>query len=194
MILSPTKVLCLALLGCVATTQHASGKNDPEFCASYADLIVSGRTNEVADTIFTDWQNLSRPSIKNHFCSFYRFGFSAGAYFLDLKVSVGGVKFIVARNALLEIEMECGDTVKLYNTRYEKSCRGCGAVWKESDVHGVTLRFPMTADDLAVLAHDYPGHIRLHLPDNVAGSNFTIRRTELFRGEVDRFREQVGSR
>lgn len=189
MIFSKTTVLYLALLGSVIFPQPSFGKKDPKF-----GINGSGTIKEGNDTIYSDWQNLSRPSIKNHFCSFYRFGFSAGAYFLDLKVSVGGIKFIVARNALLEIEMECGDTVKLYNTKYEKSCRGCGAVWKESDVHGVTLRFPMTADDLAVLGHDYPGHIRIHLPDNVAGSHFTIRRTELFRGEVDRFREQVGSR
>jgi hypothetical protein len=193
-ILSKTTVLYIALLGSVVITQPAFGRNDLEFDANGSVLNGSGTTNEGRDTIYSDWQNLSRPSVKNHFCSFYRFGFSSGAYFLDLKVSVGGVKFIVARNAMLEIEMECGDTVQLFNTKYEKSCRGCGAVWKESDVHGVTLRFPMTSDDLAVLAHDYPGHIRLHLPDNVAGSYFTIRRTELFRGEVDRFREQVGSR
>ncbi len=184
----------LGLLGSVFITLPAAGRSDLHFHTNNVNQNGSGGTNDIGDTLFTDWQNLSRPSVKNHFCSFYRFGFSAGAYFLDLKVSVGGIKFIVARNALLEIEMECGDTVKLYNTKYEKSCRGCGAVWKESDVHGVTVRFPMTADDLAVLGHDYPGHIRLHLPDNVAGSHFTIRRTELFRDEVDRFREQVGSR
>jgi len=193
-IFSKTTVLCLALLGSVVVTQPVFGKNDPKLNADSRNLNEAGGIHEISDTIFTDWQNLSRPSIKNHFCSFYRFGFSGGEYFLDLKVSVGGVKFIVARNAMLEIEMECGDTVKLLNTKYEKSCRGCGAIWKESDVHGVTLRFPMTAADLRTLAHDYPGHIRLHLPDNVVGNYFTIRRTELFRGEVDRFMEQVGSR
>ncbi len=194
MIFSKTTVLYLALLGSVVVAQPVFGINDPKLRANSSNLNEAGGINEVSDTIFSDWQNLSRPSIKNHFCSFYRFGFSGGQYFLDLKVSVGGVKFIVARNAMLEIEMECGDTVKLFNTKYEKSCRGCGAVWKESDVHGVTLRFPMTVDDLHTLAHDYPGHIRLHLPENVVGSYFTVRRTELFRGEVDRFMAQVGSR
>ncbi len=194
MIFSKTTLLCLALLGSVVVTQPVFGINDPKLRANSRNFNEAGGINDVSDTIFSDWQNLSRPSIKNHFCSFYRFGFSGGQYFLDLKVSVGGVKFIVARNAMLEIEMECGDTVKLFNTKYEKSCRGCGAVWKESDIHGVTLRFPMTVEDLHTLAHDSPGHIRLQLPDNVVGSYFTIRRTELFKGEIDRFMAQVGLR
>ncbi|MBE2290395.1 MAG: hypothetical protein IAE95_12625 [Chitinophagaceae bacterium] len=194
MIFSKPTVLGLALLASVVVAQPVFGKSATKLSVVSLNLNEAIGVNDINDTIFTDWQNLSRPSVKNHFCCFYRFGFSGGEYFLDLKVSVGGVKFIVAKNAMLEIEMECGDTVKLYNTKYEKSCRGCGAIWKESDVHGVTLRFPMTADDLRKLAHDYPGHVRLHLPENVVGSYFTIRRTELFKGEVDRFMEQVGLR
>lgn len=193
MIFYNAKVLCWALLGSFTINEQAFCRHVVGFAPKAAGECIVTESTSSDDTLFSEWQNLSRPTIRNPFCSFYRFGFHNGNYFLDLKASVGGVKFIVARNALLEIEMECGDMVTLFNTKYEKSCRGCGAVWNESDVHGVTLRFPMTASDLEILAHDYPAHIRLHLPDNTAGSYFTVRRTELFRGEVDRFKERVRS-
>lgn len=141
--------------------------------------------------IFTPWQNLVRPTIRNPFCAFYRFIHSNGNDTLELKVSSGGVPFIMARNGKLLLELENDNVVTLYNNQYEKSCRGCGAVWKESDVHGATLRFPISTKDIDALCESYLGHIRLYMPDYTLGSLLTIRRTEAFRAEVEEFRSLI---
>lgn len=172
-----------ALLGIYATAGVLQAQAQPV-------AAISEHTTYPA-AITTPWQNLVRPTVRNPFCAFYRFIHNNRNDTLELKVSSGGVPFIVARNAKLLLELENDNTVTLYNEKYEKSCRGCGAVWKESDVYGATLRFALTDKDIEALCDSYLGHITLFMPDYILGSLLTIRRTEAFRAEVDEFRRII---
>lgn len=135
----------------------------------------------------TAWQVIARPTVRNPLNAFYRFTFNDGRYFLELKLSAGGVPFVVARNAVLELETEHGAIVTVYNSTYRHSCKGCGSRHAESNIEGVTLNFPISVAAIHTLCDDYLAHLRLHLADSQLGSKVTLLRSEQFRDELSAF-------
>ncbi len=138
--------------------------------------------------IVTDWQALARPTVHNPVNAFYRFSYIDGNYQFELKISSGGVPFVVAKYALLELTLENSDIISLYNENYERSCKGCGSRSIEENIQGVALTFPMDKDVVETLKGSFLSHIRLHLADNVLGSPINLRRSETFMEELEDFR------
>lgn len=85
---------------------------------------------EISDsaTHFTTWQSLQRSTICNPLNTFYRFRYENGEYKLELKISVGDMQFVVAKNTQLEIITETGSEIALYNEQYERTSKGCGSI------------------------------------------------------------------
>ena len=137
--------------------------------------------------IATSWTALIRPTFSNPLTAYYRFTDYAGSYLFELKVSAGGVPFIVTQDAELELALENGDAVTLYNKKWQRACKGCGSIGPNADIPGVTLAFDLSRDDVEALSNSYLGHISLQLPDNVLGGRPTLRRTETFREQADYF-------
>jgi hypothetical protein len=135
----------------------------------------------------TTWTALVRPTFSNPLTAYYRFVDDAGKYMFELKASAGGVPFIVTQGAKLELALENGNTVTLYNKKWQRACAGCGSKGSNADIPGVDLLFDMEKEDIEALAGSYLGHIGLHLADNVLGGSPTLRRTETFREQADYF-------
>jgi hypothetical protein len=130
---------------------------------------------------FTSWQSLQRPTIRNPLNTFYRFVYKNGEYKLELKISAGGMQFVVAQNAKLELITETGSEIILYNEHYQRSCKGCGSKSKDADIPGVMLSFPISPDGISLLSSDYLSHIRLYLASMTLGSHITLMRCETFK-------------
>lgn len=142
----------------------------------------------------TNWQPLLRPTLRNPVNVFYRFTIKNGVDKLELKVSLSGEQFLVARNAPLELEvggMYCGnDVVTLYNEEYRKSCRGCGSRVKGGDMEGVTLYFPIDKEAMKKLDGKYIYHLRLKTGEDLwVGGCPKDARSELFRDIVTQYAE-----
>ncbi|MBX2907151.1 MAG: hypothetical protein KF744_13990 [Taibaiella sp.] len=135
----------------------------------------------------TSWTALVRPTFSNPLTAYYRFVDDAGKYIFELKASAGGVPFIVTQGAKLELALENGNTVTLYNKKWQRACAGCGSKGPIADIPGVNLQFDLDKEDIDALAGSYLGHIGLHLTDNVLGGRPTLRRTETFREQADHF-------
>jgi len=158
-------------------------------------LSASGKhidADEHSATNTTSWVSLVRPTVRNPLNAFYRFLYNNGEYKLELKISAGGVPFTVAQNAKLELVLENGEELFLYNEHYQHSCKGCGSRSAEANIPGVTLSFPARKKDIDAMCDNYLGHIRLYLADCVLGSSLTLRRTETFRQELEAFRCENG--
>ena len=147
----------------------------------------TGSDNVRHTNLATSWTALIRPTFSNPLTAYYRFTDNAGNYLFELKISAGGVPFIVTQDAELEFALENGDVITLYNKKWQRACKGCGSKGPNADIPGVTLEFDLSRDDLEALSNSYLGHISLHLPDNVLGGRPTLRRTETFRDQADHF-------
>jgi hypothetical protein len=139
----------------------------------------------------TPWKSLVRPTVRNPLNCFYRFQDSLGHFSLELKISSGGLPFIVTQHSKLELELENGDVLQLFTGPWMHSCKGCGSLSKNADIPGVALSFPITRNDIDALYDSYLGHIRLYLTDYVLGSLLTLRRTETFREQVEVFKYAI---
>lgn len=134
------------------------------------------------------WQTLQRPTLRNPVTTFYSFAeLRDGTYSLELKISADGMKFVVPQNAALDIDAGELQTIRLYNTRYKASCKGCGARKDNWGMQGVTVSFPMSKRTLADLSENYVCRYRLHLPENMLGGSVTLGRSEAFLEELSYF-------
>src|SRR5258708_2866566 len=73
------------------------------------------------------WQVLQRCTARNPMTTFFRIANINDNYYLQLKVMLGGMSFVVPRSAELELEFNNDQYITLFNSEYQKSCRGCGA-------------------------------------------------------------------
>lgn len=138
-------------------------------------------------TYCTSWQSLQRPTFRNPLNTFYRFRNDEGEYKLELKVSAGGMHFVVAKNAQLELITETGSEIALYNEQYERTCKGCGSIAHDADIPGVTISFPVSRDGILLLTNDYITHVRLYLANVTLGSKITLMRCETFKETLQEF-------
>lgn len=154
----------------------------------FSALVTFGQTSEMReDGIVSQWTTMVRPTFSNPLTAYYRFVHEDGTSRLEMKISAGGVSFIVTQGANLELEMENGDVVTLANKKWQRSCKGCGSRGANADIPGVTLQFEASRQDIETLAKCHLAHVRLHLPENVLGGHLTLNRTEMFMDEVSHF-------
>jgi len=134
------------------------------------------------DTIKSSyWQTLRRATARNPLTAFYKISNINNNYFLELKVTLGGPSFVVARSAELELEFNDGKYITLFNTEYKKSCLACGTrKFEGNDMQGVTLSFPISKENMDALLHKYLYHFRLHLNHDLPGATLTDNRSEDF--------------
>ena len=134
----------------------------------------------------TYWQVLERANLRYGTRILYRFSKKGDQYALQLKVSRGGNAFVVARSAPLELLLEGGRILTLYNSRYTQSYRGGGARYEpRSDAEGLMLTFPIPDEYLPVLTHEYVDMLRLHANDQgFMQSDVTGPHSELFMDEL----------
>jgi hypothetical protein len=94
---------------------------------------------------------MARPTLRNPLNLFYRFTSCNGTPMLELKLSAGGVPFVVAKNAPLELNLENGNTITLINEYYAHSAKGCGSRVAEANIQGVTLQFLLDKEIMEAL-------------------------------------------
>ncbi len=146
-------LLGLILLPSICLAQF-SAKDGLEKTQYLQEDFTDAATNDTIKR--THWHILERGQVERQLNVYFRISSINSAYFLDLKVVQGARTFAVAKYAPLQITLENGAELILYNTEYQRSCKGCGARgYKGNDAEGVTLCYPITEHAMALLLDNH---------------------------------------
>lgn len=135
----------------------------------------------------TYWYPLANGTLRRPLNIIYRLSQIDTSYFMEVKVSIGGRRFVVPRNAMLQLLMENGEVFTLFNSDYFESCKGCGSKKEyEADEQGAHLRYPLPARGLKTLSHNFAERISLYLNEHdVLEQGINVSRSELLQEEAD---------
>jgi hypothetical protein len=142
-------LLLLLLLPGICLAQF-SAKDGLEKTQYLQEDFVDATTGDTIKR--THWLVLQRGSVERKLNIYFRISSVNHSYIIDLKVIQGASTFAVAKYAPLQMKLENGAELTLYNTEYQRSCKGCGARgYKGNDAEGVELSYPITEAALALL-------------------------------------------
>ena len=153
----------------------------------YSDQLATDITDPATHDVIkrSYWQVFERGNLRKNLNTFYRISSINGKMFLELKVIHGGDAFIVPRNGKLELRLESGGMVTLYNSEYKMTSVGDGARhWAGSGAEGAYLIYPISPDDVKQLMHFYVDKIRLYTGYGYVEKGVTEHHSELFMDEV----------
>jgi hypothetical protein len=160
----------------------STGQQFPE------DRLEWNDKNETGELVKrTHWQPLVRPTLHNPLTAFFRFAKVDNDYYLQLKVMTGSDgSFVVARNAPCELMVWPNRSITVYNMAYQQSCVGCGSrAEKTNDPEGVTLTYPISEDDVALLLRRCSLYrVRINIGEMCFEKPLTPTRSKLFTDQV----------
>lgn len=133
----------------------------------------------------TYWHVLKRTSMSNPLNLYFRIMAHDNKYSFQVKASKAGIGFNVPRDAPLELYMEDGSVVKLNNSEYQHSCKGCGNRKDKGDEPGVSLSYPLNAANLEKLRTGYAVHLRFYADDSYMGAQVKLSNSELLQEEAN---------
>ncbi len=168
------------LLFLLPVATHAQYIPPDELEESYTDKVTNQSTK------CTYWHVLRRATMRNPLSIWYRVSaIDNTRHYLELKVTMGGDGFLVARNQPLDLFLLGGKAVTLYNSQYTHSCKGCGNRHDNGDKQGVTLTYPIPDEDFKLLRNAFVDRIRLHYEGKYIGADIHGSNGDLFREQMD---------
>jgi hypothetical protein len=158
-------------------------KAQGEFSDKLATDVIDEATHYAVKRTY--WQVFERGNLRKNINTFYRISSIDGELYLDLKVMHGGDVFVVPRNGELELRLENGNILTLYNAEYTASSTGAGARgWAGSSAAGATLSYRISDKDVKTLLHNYVDRIRIYTGDTYYEKRIPEYRSERFMDEV----------
>jgi len=163
----------------------------PLLCNAQSDHIDILQENRIdaatGDSIMhTYWFVLARATIGDPLNLFFRITRINNEYFLDVKAMDAGDNMVIARGEPLDLLLDDGNKIRLYNSEYEASCIGCGARgYAGSDAQGVLLTYPIYKADLQKLQYRYPDKVRLYNADGYWYKRIDVNNSDVFIHEIN---------
>ena len=122
---------------------------------------IDGFTNNSVKR--TSWESIN---MTMKFTAFFRVSRINDNTYLDLKMMIGTGVFSIGKGQEFMIKLSDGSIVKLANSEFTVTCRGCGAKGLSgSDAQGIQVFYPINTEQIEQLKNGTGTELRIYTKD-----------------------------
>ena len=112
----------------------------------------------------TEWETLT---FEMKAVTYYRLNKIDNQYYIQLKIMLGDVYFLINQNDELMFKLKNDEIVTLKNTKYTTSCVGCGSIgFNGSKSQGINTSYFISEEHYKLLSQNSVSKIRIYTSNN----------------------------